>query len=42
MEFNVVELVDSMGWELPLVRRALHQLQWDREPKTGVPTSTPP
>ncbi|XP_005395970.1 PREDICTED: ATP-dependent DNA helicase Q4 isoform X3 [Chinchilla lanigera] len=36
MEFNVVELVDSMGWELPPVRRALHQLQWDRESRTGV------
>ncbi|XP_023579664.1 ATP-dependent DNA helicase Q4 isoform X2 [Octodon degus] len=40
LEFNVVELVDSMGWELPSVRRALHQLQWDREPKTGVLQST--
>lgn len=41
MEFDVVELVDSMGWELASVRRALRQLQWDREPRTGVPTSTP-
>ncbi|KAM6171553.1 ATP-dependent DNA helicase Q4 isoform 2-T2 [Erethizon dorsatum] len=40
MEFNVVELVDSMGWELPSVRRALHQLQWYQEPRTGVLKST--
>ncbi|XP_021105722.1 ATP-dependent DNA helicase Q4 isoform X2 [Heterocephalus glaber] len=36
MEFNVVELVDSMGWELSSVRRSLHQLQWDPEPRTGM------
>nr|XP_003463791.3 ATP-dependent DNA helicase Q4 isoform X2 [Cavia porcellus] len=40
MEFNVVELVDSMGWELPPVQQALYQLQWDQEPRTGVLRST--
>lgn len=38
----MVELVDSMGWELPPVQQALYQLQWDQEPRTGVPTSTSP
>ncbi|KAL4690204.1 hypothetical protein H8957_004129 [Semnopithecus entellus] len=36
VEFDMVKLVDSMGWELASVRRALCQLQWDREPRTGV------
>ncbi|XP_071064190.1 ATP-dependent DNA helicase Q4 isoform X4 [Dasypus novemcinctus] len=36
VEFDVVELADSMGWELAPVRRALRQLQWDGEPGTGV------
>lgn len=40
MEFNVVELVDSMGWELSSVRRSLHQLQWDQEPRSGMLQST--
>nr|XP_020144316.1 ATP-dependent DNA helicase Q4 isoform X4 [Microcebus murinus] len=40
MEFDMVELADSMGWELASVRRALRQLQWDQEPRTGVPRST--
>ncbi|XP_061215353.1 ATP-dependent DNA helicase Q4-like, partial [Neopsephotus bourkii] len=29
VEFNVVCLSDSMGWEVVLVKRALRQLQWD-------------
>ncbi|KAM9644873.1 ATP-dependent DNA helicase Q4 isoform 5-T5 [Morphnus guianensis] len=29
LEFDVVSLSDSMGWEVPLVKRALRQLQWD-------------
>ncbi|XP_036064454.1 ATP-dependent DNA helicase Q4 [Onychomys torridus] len=37
LEFDMVELADSMGWELASVRRALHQLQWDQQPKKGVP-----
>lgn len=41
VEFDVVQLADSMGWELVPVRRALHQLQWDPEPKTGVPCPQP-
>lgn len=36
MEFDVVELANSMGWELASVQQALHQLQWDPEPRTGV------
>ncbi|KAF6100893.1 RecQ like helicase 4 [Phyllostomus discolor] len=40
VELNVVELVDSMGWELAPVRKALRQLQWDPEPRTGVPRDT--
>ncbi|XP_033616686.1 ATP-dependent DNA helicase Q4 isoform X2 [Fukomys damarensis] len=40
MEFNVVELVDSMGWELSSVRQSLHQLQWDQEPRSGMLQST--
>ncbi|XP_006830951.1 PREDICTED: ATP-dependent DNA helicase Q4 [Chrysochloris asiatica] len=40
LEFDVVELTDSMGWELTPVRRALHQLQWDRGPGAGEPQST--
>ncbi|XP_023604067.1 ATP-dependent DNA helicase Q4 [Myotis lucifugus] len=40
VEFDVVELVDSMGWELAPVRKALHQLQWDPEPRKGVPRGT--
>lgn len=42
MEFDVVELVNSMGWELASVQQALRQLQWDPEPRTGVPAPTPP
>ncbi|KAL1767571.1 ATP-dependent DNA helicase Q4 [Sigmodon hispidus] len=40
LEFDVVELADSMGWELASVRRAFYQLQWDQEPKKGAPRST--
>lgn len=40
MEFDVVKLVDSMGWELAPVRKALHQLQWNPEPRKGVPRGT--
>lgn len=40
-EFDVVELADSMGWELASVRQALHQLKWDPEPKKGMPTTSP-
>ncbi|KAM6225725.1 ATP-dependent DNA helicase Q4 isoform 2-T2 [Spheniscus humboldti] len=29
LEFDVVSLSDSMGWEVALVKRALRQLQWD-------------
>ncbi|XP_064910736.1 ATP-dependent DNA helicase Q4 isoform X1 [Columba livia] len=29
LEFDVVALSDSMGWEPALVKRALRQLQWD-------------
>ncbi|XP_009466920.1 PREDICTED: ATP-dependent DNA helicase Q4 [Nipponia nippon] len=29
LEFDVVSLSNSMGWEVPLVKRALRQLQWD-------------
>lgn len=36
----MVELADSMGWELAPVRRALRQLQWDPEPRTGLPRGT--
>ncbi|KAM5315537.1 ATP-dependent DNA helicase Q4 isoform 2-T2 [Glossophaga mutica] len=40
VECNMVELVDSMGWELAPVRKALCRLQWDPEPRTGVPRDT--
>ncbi|NP_001399967.1 ATP-dependent DNA helicase Q4 isoform 15 [Homo sapiens] len=40
VEFDMVKLVDSMGWELASVRRALCQLQWDHEPRTGVRRGT--
>lgn len=42
VEFDVVELADSMGWELARVRQALHQLQWGPKPRTGAPTPTLP
>ncbi|KAG9278970.1 ATP-dependent DNA helicase Q4 [Astyanax mexicanus] len=31
VEFDVVELADTMGWQLPLVKRGLRQLQWGTE-----------
>lgn len=39
LEFDVVSLSDSMGWEVPLVKRALRQLQWDPRLRqgTGIP-----
>ncbi|XP_051015305.1 ATP-dependent DNA helicase Q4 [Acomys russatus] len=40
LEFDVVELADSMGWELASVRLAFHQLKWDQEPKKGAPKGT--
>ncbi|XP_025121432.3 ATP-dependent DNA helicase Q4 isoform X2 [Bubalus bubalis] len=40
VELDLVELADSTGWELGPVRRALLQLQWDPEPRTGVPQGT--
>lgn len=36
VEFNVVSLSDSMGWEVVLVKRALRQLQWDPRLRTGT------
>lgn len=36
----MVELADSMGWELASVRQALLQLQWDQEPRKGAPRGT--
>ncbi|XP_052016406.1 ATP-dependent DNA helicase Q4 isoform X2 [Apodemus sylvaticus] len=40
LEFDVVELADSMGWELASVRQALRQLKWDPEPKKGAARGT--
>ncbi|XP_054446576.1 ATP-dependent DNA helicase Q4 isoform X3 [Pteronotus mesoamericanus] len=40
VEFDVVELADSMGWALSPVRKALRRLQWDPEPGTGGPRAT--
>ncbi|XP_034401343.1 ATP-dependent DNA helicase Q4 [Cyclopterus lumpus] len=28
LEFDVVEVADTMGWQLPLVKRGVKQLQW--------------
>uniref|UniRef100_A0A4W4EI90 DNA 3'-5' helicase n=1 Tax=Electrophorus electricus TaxID=8005 RepID=A0A4W4EI90_ELEEL len=36
LEFDVVELADTMGWQLPLVKRGLRQLRWVTEPGGGV------
>lgn len=36
LEFDVVSLSDSMGWEVPLVKRALRQLQWDPRLRQGI------
>ncbi|XP_074434136.1 ATP-dependent DNA helicase Q4 [Larus michahellis] len=35
LEFDVVSLSDSMGWEVPLVKRNLRQLQWDSRLRQG-------
>ncbi|XP_030076796.1 ATP-dependent DNA helicase Q4 [Microcaecilia unicolor] len=35
IEFNVVELADSMGWEVLPVKRALWQLQWNTQVQKG-------
>ncbi|KAM8977790.1 ATP-dependent DNA helicase Q4 [Pelodytes ibericus] len=35
VEFNVVELADSMGWELLPVKRALRALQWKLQTPVG-------
>ncbi|XP_063155824.1 ATP-dependent DNA helicase Q4 isoform X2 [Candoia aspera] len=35
VEFDVVELADSMGWEVLPVKRALRQLQWDTQWQNG-------
>ncbi|XP_042638944.1 ATP-dependent DNA helicase Q4 [Orycteropus afer afer] len=40
VEFDMVKLADSMGWELASLRRALRQLQWDQEPGSRAPQST--
>uniref|UniRef100_A0A8C5KT30 DNA 3'-5' helicase n=1 Tax=Jaculus jaculus TaxID=51337 RepID=A0A8C5KT30_JACJA len=40
LEFDMVELADMMGWELASIRRSLHQLQWDQEPRTSTPRRT--
>ncbi|XP_007488867.1 ATP-dependent DNA helicase Q4 isoform X1 [Monodelphis domestica] len=40
LDFNVVELADSMGWEAALVRRTLNQLQWEVTPGKGAPRRT--
>lgn len=31
VEFDVVEVADTMGWQLPMVKRGLRQLQWCTE-----------
>ncbi|XP_069847760.1 ATP-dependent DNA helicase Q4-like isoform X1 [Dipodomys merriami] len=36
LQFDVVELADSMGWELVSVQRALRQLQRDPGPRTDT------
>ncbi|KAM9386011.1 ATP-dependent DNA helicase Q4 [Pholidichthys leucotaenia] len=35
VEFDVVEVADTMGWELPLVKRGLRQLQWSTDRAGG-------
>ncbi|KAM4630506.1 ATP-dependent DNA helicase Q4 [Polymixia lowei] len=35
LEFDVVEVADTMGWQLPLVKRGLRQLQWSTERAGG-------
>lgn len=36
VEFDVVEVADTMGWQLPLVKRGLRQLQWSSGNKSSV------
>ncbi|XP_060798588.1 ATP-dependent DNA helicase Q4 isoform X2 [Neoarius graeffei] len=36
VEFDVVELADTMGWQLPLVKRGLRQLQWSGSGRSGI------
>ncbi|KAM6972986.1 ATP-dependent DNA helicase Q4 [Aplochiton taeniatus] len=38
LEFDVVEVADTMGWQLPLVKRGLRQLQWsiDKAGRSGI------
>lgn len=45
VEFDVVEVADSMGWQLPVVKRGLRQLQWSTDrgwltARTGMPVNT--
>ncbi|XP_062987302.1 ATP-dependent DNA helicase Q4 [Elgaria multicarinata webbii] len=35
VDFDVIELADSMGWEVLPVKRALRQLQWNAQLQTG-------
>ncbi|KAK2830464.1 hypothetical protein Q5P01_018395 [Channa striata] len=35
LEFDVVEVSDTMGWQLPLVKRGLRQLQWSTDRAGG-------
>uniref|UniRef100_H3C0F9 ATP-dependent DNA helicase Q4 n=1 Tax=Tetraodon nigroviridis TaxID=99883 RepID=H3C0F9_TETNG len=35
LEFDVVEVADTMGWQLPLVKRGLRQLQWSTGQASG-------
>ncbi|XP_054840957.1 ATP-dependent DNA helicase Q4 [Eublepharis macularius] len=35
VEFDVIELADSMGWEVLPVKRALRQLQWNLQQQNG-------
>ncbi|KAF7664101.1 hypothetical protein LDENG_00189050 [Lucifuga dentata] len=35
LEFDVVEVADMMGWQLPLVKRGLRQLQWSTDRASG-------
>ncbi|NXC09196.1 RECQ4 helicase, partial [Orthonyx spaldingii] len=39
VEFDVISLSDSMGWESPLVKRSLRQLQWNSK-GTGNPRNS--
>uniref|UniRef100_A0A8C3TA23 DNA 3'-5' helicase n=1 Tax=Chelydra serpentina TaxID=8475 RepID=A0A8C3TA23_CHESE len=39
VEFDVIALSDSMGWEVLPVKRALRQLQWNTQLQKGAETS---